>query len=395
MADRSYLDWPFFEARHREIAGGIRAWTRGALRSAADLDKHDLPAACTSLARRMGAAGWLRHVVPAEDGRLDVRALCLIREALAYRHGVLDFVFALQGLGSGPISLFGTERQKQAYLPGVASGDRIAAFAITEAGVNAGSDIAAMKTVARRAGDGWSITGSKTWISNAGIADHYVTFCRLPDEGDRRFGAFIVDAGANGLEATPDIEIIAPHVLGTLELRDCRVPAEAMIGGPADGLRIALATLDVFRPTVGAAALGLARRALDEAVRSIDGRIAFGRALRDHQMTQSRIADMAVDIDAAALLVYRAAWARDRGADRTTREASIAKLHATEAAQRVVDAAVQLCGGRGVQRGHPVERLYREVRALRIYEGTSEIQKIIIAEQVLRDGEESEEAEPG
>ena len=384
MADRTYLDWPFFEPSHREIAERIGAWAADAGSAAADTER-DLAGLCRMLARRLGEAGWLRHAVG--DGgsgaraRLDVRTLCLIREALAQQSGVLDFVFALQGLGSGPIALFGTEPQKRAVLPGIASGERIAAFAITER--QAGSDIAAMQMTARRDGEAWILDGSKQWISNAGLADHYVTFCRLPGEGELAFGAFIVDAGTAGLEAAADVEMIAPHVLGSVRFEGCRVPAAAMLGGPGDGLRIALATLDVFRPTVGAAALGFARRALDEAATHARARTVFGRLLSEHQMTQARIADMAVDIDAAALLVYRAAWAHDRGAGRTTREAAMAKLFATEAAQRVVDSAVQLVGARGVQRGDPVERLYREVRALRIYEGTSEIQKIVIAGRVL------------
>jgi len=384
MADDTYLDWPFFEPAHRAVAERIGAWAKDVGDNAPDADG-DLAGTCRALARRLGEAGWLRHAVGDGGGsgrtRLDVRTLCLIREALAQQSGVLDFVFALQGLGSGPIALFGTEPQKRAVLPGIAAGERIAAFAITER--VAGSDIAAMQTTARRDGDAWVLDGSKQWISNAGLADHYVTFCRLPDEGERAFGAFIVDADAAGLHAAADVEMIAPHVLGSVRFEACRVPAAAMLGAPGDGLRIALATLDVFRPTVGAAALGFARRALDEAATHARGRTIFGKLLSEHQLTQARIADMAVDIDAAALLVYRAAWAHDRGTGRTTREAAMAKLFATEAAQRVVDSAVQLVGARGVQRGDPVERLYREVRALRIYEGTSEIQKLVIAGRVL------------
>ncbi len=381
MADRTFLSWPFFEARHRDVAAGIETWVQSLPAGVGD-DVTDLAGTCRTLAAQLGEAGWLRHAVAGgAAGSLDVRTLCIIRETLAQRSGVLDFVFALQGLGSGPISLFGTDAQKRDYLPGIAAGRRIAAFAITEHA--AGSDIGAMQTSARRDGGDWVIDGTKHWISNAGLADHYVTFCRLPDEGERSFGAFLVDADTAGLHAVADVETIAPHVLGTVTFDGCRVADTARLGAPGDGLRIALGTLDAFRPTVGAAALGFARLALDETARHVLARRIFGHTLAEHQMTQARVADMAVDIDAAALLVYRAAWAHDLGAGRTTRESAMAKLYATEAAQRVVDAAVQLAGARGVQRHDPVERLYREVRALRIYEGTSEIQKIVIAGRVF------------
>jgi alkylation response protein AidB-like acyl-CoA dehydrogenase len=289
----------------------------------------------------------------------------------------------MQGLGSGPISLFGSEALKQKYLPGVAAGTSIAAFAISEA--EAGSDLGAMTTTARRDGASIVINGEKTWISNAGIARHYVVFCRWPEGGDRSFVALIVDSDTPGLAVTKTIEVMAPHPLGTVAFSDCRVPADAVIGEAGRGMRVALATLDLFRTTVGAAALGLARRALDEAVGHVKTRVAFGKPLADFQMTQARIADMATAIDAAALLVYRAAWTRDQGAARVTREAAMAKLVATESSHQIIDQAVQLLGGRGVVRGEPVERLYREIRALRIYEGTSEIQKIVIAGQVLSD----------
>jgi acyl-CoA dehydrogenase len=328
----------------------------------------------------------LDHLDPrapaAPPGGLDVRALCLLREALARRSGLADFAFALQGLGSGALSLFGSESQQRRYLPLVAAGRAIGAFALSEA--EAGSDVGAMRTAARRDGGGYVIDGEKTWISNAGIADFYVVFCRLPEGGEKSYGAFVVEAGNPGLEVAARIDLIAPHPLGTLVFAGCRVPATALIGEPGSGLKVALATLDVFRPTVGAAALGFARRALDEALAHVTRRRAFGQPLAELQLTRARLADMALAVDASALLVYRAAWARDRGgAPRVTREAAMAKLYATEAAQRVIDDAVQLFGGRGVVAGEPVERLYREIRALRIYEGTSEIQKLVIAGQLL------------
>jgi alkylation response protein AidB-like acyl-CoA dehydrogenase len=303
--------------------------------------------------------------------------LCLIRESLARASALADFSFAMQGLGTGPITLFGSGALKRRYLPDVASGKRIAAFAISEA--NAGSDISAMTTVARRDGGGFVLEGEKTWISNAGLADHYVVFARLEDGGqDRRYIALVVHADDPGVRITSHIEVSAPHPLGTVRF-ECRLPGDRVVGEPGAGLRVALGTLDLFRPTVGAAALGLARRAMDEACAWAGKREVFGKALEEHQLTQARLADMAVLIDASALLVYRAAWTRDVMSRRTTREAAMAKLHATESAQRVIDDAIQLLGARGVRKGSIVERLYREIRALRIYEGTSEIQKIVIA----------------
>jgi acyl-CoA dehydrogenase len=384
MPDTSFLDWPFFAAAHRQLAREVEAWAAASLPPAL-LEGHDLDAACRELVRRLGDGGWLRHVVPSPYGgardRLDVRSICLLREALARRGGLADFAFALQGLGSGPIALFGTEAQKGRYLPPVAAGRAIAAFALSEAG--AGSDVAAMRTTARRDGGGFVLDGEKSWISNAGIADHYVVFCRLPEAGERGFAAFVVDADNPGLAVTARVDLIAPHPLGTLALAGCRVGAEALVGEAGKGLKVALATLDVFRPSVGAAALGLARRALDEALRHVAERQVAGGPLSDMQLTRARLADMATAVDASALLVYRAAWTRDQGAAQVTREAAMAKLYATEAAQRVIDDAVQLHGGRGVVVGEPVERLYREIRALRIYEGTSEIQKLVIAGRLL------------
>jgi alkylation response protein AidB-like acyl-CoA dehydrogenase len=293
----------------------------------------------------------------------------------------------MQGLGSGPISQFGSEELKKRYLPRVAAGEAIAAFAISEP--MAGSDVSAMQTTARRDGSDLVINGRKTWISNAGIAAFYVVFARL-EGADRSFVAVAIDADNPGLKVSERITVNAPHPLGTLEMTDCRVPASSIVGEPGKGMRVALGTLDVFRSTVGAASLGFARRAFTEATDHALSRHAFGQRLADHQLTQAKLAEMATTVDAMALLVYRAAWTRDKGAERVTREAAMAKLYATESAQRVIDDAVQIFGGRGVVVGEPVERLYREIRALRIYEGTSEIQKLVIAGQVLAEAEAAE-----
>ncbi|HEX6064066.1 MAG TPA: acyl-CoA dehydrogenase family protein [Longimicrobiales bacterium] len=380
MADTSFLRWPFFDDTHRAVHWGLTHWRVPGL----DAEPTDVDGESRRLVKLLGEGGWLRYVVPAEFGGLtpqfDVRSLCLIRETLAYQSGLADFVFAMQGLGTGAITLFGSDELKRTYLPRVASGEAIAAFAISEA--EAGSDVSAMESTARADGVDWVLDGEKTWISNAGIADHYVVFCRIPEGGEKSFGAFVVNADNPGLSVTERIQVIAPHVLGTLRFENCRVPASALIGAPGAGLKIALATLDVFRATVAAAALGFARRALDEAVTFTRARKGFGKTIADMQMTQARIAEMALAIDAAALLIYRAAWLKDMGEARITREAAMAKLFATEGAQKVIDDAVQLHGGRGVVHGEVVERLYREIRALRIYEGTSEIQKIVIAAQI-------------
>ncbi|MGH7500249.1 MAG: acyl-CoA dehydrogenase family protein [Longimicrobiales bacterium] len=387
MADRSFLDWPFFDERHRRLAVEVENWAAlhlGPVSHVARSSPRNVPGECIALVRALGDAGFLRHAVAdpeIEESRLDVRSLCLIRETLAYHSGLADFAFAMQGLGSGPVSLFGSDALRREWLPRIAAGQSVAAFAISER--DAGSDIAAIQASARRDGESWILDGEKTWISNAGIAGDYVIFCRTPELGERAFGAFLVSAESMGLVSTADLEISSPHVLGSLRLERCRVPAERMIGAPGMGLRVALATLDVFRPTVGAAALGFARRAMDEAVRRVRDRHVFGQPLAEHQLTRARIADMAVDVDASALFVYRAAWAHDTAGGRTTREAAMAKLFATEAAQRVIDSAVQLFGGRGVLQGEAVEALYREIRALRIYEGTSEIQQLVIAGQIL------------
>ena len=387
MADRSFLDWPFLDVRHRQLHAGIDAWARIALPGL--VDHHDVDASCRKLVRALGEAGFLSQVVPAAFGgareALDVRALCLARETLAWHEGLADFAFAMQGLGTGPISLFGSEAQKQRYLPPVARGEAIAAFALSEA--EAGSDVAAMTTRAEPDGAAYvRLNGAKTWISNGGIADHYIVFAREGEgKGTRNMSAFIVDAGLAGFEIADRIEVTAPHPLATLRFIDCRIATSQRIGAPGEGFKIAMATLDVFRSTVGAAALGLGRRALDEATARAARRPMFGGVLGDLQLTQAALADSATEIDAAALLIYRAAWTKDMGAARITREAAMAKMFATEAAQRVIDRAIQIFGGEGVRVGSKVEELYREVRALRIYEGATEVQKVIIARALLAD----------
>jgi acyl-CoA dehydrogenase len=384
MADASYLEWPFFTDAHRVLQREIAAWRD---RHFVAQDAADPAVACRAYVAQLGSAGWLKYAVPGPHGRdresLDVRSICLIRESLGYVSGLGEFAFAMQGLGSGPISLFGSDTLRQKYLPGVAAGTAIAAFAISEA--TAGSDLNAMQTSARRDRDSIVIDGEKTWISNAGIASHYVVFCRWPEGGERSFIAVVVDADTPGLHVGDPIHVMAPHPLAAITFSGCRVPSDNVVGEPGKGMRVALGTLDLFRTTVGAAALGFARRALDDAIAHVRERRAFGQALADFQLTQAAIAEMATAIDAAALLVYRAAWMRDQGAPRITREAAMAKMVATESAQQVIDRAVQLLGARGVVRGTAVERLYREIRALRIYEGTTEIQKIVIAGQVLHD----------
>ncbi|MDX1439572.1 MAG: acyl-CoA dehydrogenase family protein, partial [Rubricoccaceae bacterium] len=379
-----YLSLPFFDSHHRDLARDLDSWARSHL---PEQEPEVVADACKKLVRKLGEAGWTKLCVPAPAGRfgkLDVRSLCITRETLAYHSALADFAFAMQGLGSGPISLFGSDEQRGHYLPRVASGEAIAAFALSEA--DAGSDVAALATTATPDEDGFVINGSKTWISNAGIADFYVVFART-GEGDGYLGlsAFLVDADTPGLTVTEQIDTISPHPLGALEFTDCRVPRSALLGEAGKGFKIAMATLDVFRSTVGAAALGMARRAFDETVRHVKHREVFGGTLADLQITQAKIAEMATLIDATALLVYRAAWTKDNGAKRITREAAMAKGYATESAQKVIDMAVQLFGGRGVTAGHIVERLYRDIRPLRIYEGATEIQQVVIARQVLRD----------
>lgn len=383
MPDTTFLSWPFFADAHRRLAADLERWSHDNI---VHETSGNVDATVRDLVGRLAAGGWLGYILPESLGgvneRLDVRSLCLVRETLARHDGLADFAFAMQGLGSGPITLFGSPAQQRRYLPEIASGRRIAAFALTEP--QSGSDVAATATMARREGDAYVLDGAKTWISNAGIASQYVVFARTGEApGAKGLSAFVVDADTPGLTVAERLDVIAPHPLGRLRFDNCRVPASSMLGQPGQGFRVAMATLDVFRATVGAAALGFARRALDEAVTHVRNRVLFGSRLSDLQATRMRVSDMATEIDAAALLVYRAAWAKDSGADRVTREAAMAKLYATEAAQRVIDSAVQLLGGAGLLAGSVVERLYREIRPLRIYEGTSEIQKLIIAGQAL------------
>jgi acyl-CoA dehydrogenase len=383
MADKDYLDWPFFEPRHAELARTLDAW---ASEHVADAHGADVDATCKSLVARLGEAGWLRHAVggTAHGGAgetIDTRAICLIRETLARHAGLADFAFAMQGLGSGAISLFGSEEQKRAWLPRVAAGQAIAAFALSEP--EAGSDVAAMQCAAAADGEAYVLDGEKTWISNGGIADFYVVFARTGEQpGARGISAFIVAADTPGLTIAERIDVMAPHPLARLRFAGCRVPATARIGAAGQGFKVAMATLDVFRTSVAAAALGFARRALDEALARAASRKMFGKTLADFQLTQAKLAQMATGIDAAALLTYRAAWLRDQGRG-VTKEAAMAKLTATETAQQVIDSALQMFGGLGVVSGQPVESLYREIRALRIYEGASEVQQLIIARELL------------
>jgi acyl-CoA dehydrogenase len=382
MPDKTFLHWPFFDERHRALAAGIESWCAANL----PVDQANLDAACRDLVRGLGRDGWLKHTAPDHDAAmpLDVRTLCLVRETLARHDALADFAFAMQGLGAGPISLFGNADQRR-WLARTRSGEAIAAFALTEQ--QSGSDVANIAMTARRDGNSYILDGEKTWISNGTIADLYVVFARTGEApGARGISAFIVPGDAAGFSIAERLDVISPHPLARVAFDCVRVPSSAMIGAPGDGFKIAMATLDVFRATVAAAALGFARRALDETLKRARGRRMFDGALADLQLVQGAIAEMALDIDAAALLVYRAAWAKDSGAARVTREAAMAKLFATERAQRAVDKAVQLHGGDGVRRGHIIERLYRDVRALRIYEGASEVQKIIIARQLLAGG---------
>ncbi len=379
MADRTFLNWPFFADRHRALADGIERWCAANL----PVDHGDVDAACRDLVVRLGRDGWLMHTAP--DPQIpappDVRTLCLMRETLARHDGLADFAFAMQGLGAGPISFFGSDEQR-AWLKRTRAGEAIAAFALTEP--KSGSDVANIAMTARLDGNHYVLDGEKTWISNGGIADVYVVFARTGEApGAKGLSAFIVPGDIAGLSVAERLDVVAPHPLARLKFAAVRVPATAMIGAPGEGFKIAMATLDVFRSTVGAAALGFARRALEETIARANTRRLFGGPLADLQMVQGHIADMAVDVDAAALLIYRAAWTKDSGAPRVTREASMAKLFATDRAQQVIDKAVQIHGGDGVRHGHIVERLYREIRALRIYEGASEVQKVVIARQTL------------
>ncbi len=379
------LSWPFFDDGHRRFAAALARFADATLPG---LPHDDVDAACRARVKALGEAGFLKAVVPAEHGglhpRLDVRTLCLAREILAFRDGLADFSFAMQGLGTGSISLFGSAELKARYLPPVRDGRAIAAFALSEP--EAGSDVAALAATATPDGPAHvRIDGSKTWISNGGIADHYVVFVRTGEgAGAKGLSAFVVDADTPGLSVSERIEVIAPHPLATLRFEGVRVPLGNRLGQPGEGFKVAMATLDIFRSTVGAAALGFARRALHETVERAATRKLFGAPLSELQMTQATIADSASEVDASALLVYRAAWTKDQGAARVTREAAMAKMFATEAAQRVIDRAVQLHGGLGITKGVKVEELYREIRALRIYEGATEVQKVVIARELLK-----------
>ena len=384
------LAWPFFEERHREHAAHLSEWAARALHGLPhDTATHDgLDAACRARVRALGEAGFLRACVPAAYGgmseTLDVRLLCLSREILGWHDGLADFAFAMQGLGTGSITLFGSEALKRRTLPPVAAGKAIAAFALSEK--DAGSDVAAMSTMAVPDGnDHVRISGEKTWISNGGIADHYVVFARTGEApGARGLSAFVVDADTSGLTVTERIDVIAPHPLATLDFDDVRVPIGNRLGEAGEGFKVAMATLDIFRSTVGAAALGFARRAQHEALSRATSRQLFGAPMADLPLAQAALAESEAEIDAAALLIYRAAWMKDQGAPRVTREAAMAKMVATESAQRVIDRSLQLFGGLGVTRGQKVEELYREIRALRIYEGATDVQKIVIAREAIK-----------
>ncbi|MFI6043967.1 acyl-CoA dehydrogenase family protein [Nocardia sp. NPDC051321] len=379
-----HWDWPFFEDEHRKLAAALQDWAAGHLNSGTSTD---VDARCRRLVRALGDAGWLRHTVAGTEfggsrDQIDTRAICLAREILAEHNALADFAFAMQGLGSGAISLAGTDEQKRHYLPRVATGAAIAAFALSE--TDAGSDAAALSCAARADGDGFVIDGEKTWISNGGIADFYVVFARTGEaEGARGISAFIVDADTAGLHIAERIDLIAPHPLARLRFEGCRVPATHRLGDAGTGFALAMRTLDIFRTSVAAAALGFARKAMAEALTRSTSRRMFGGVLADFQLTRAELAQMATTIDSTALLTYRAAWQRDQGRP-VTREAAMAKMAATEGAQRVIDAAVQMWGALGVVSDRPVERLYRDVRALRIYEGATEVQQLIIAREVLR-----------
>jgi acyl-CoA dehydrogenase len=384
MSDTRYLDWPFFEERHRVLARQLEDWAAVHVPHAhgADVDTE-----CRSLVRALGEGGWLKHAVGGKphgaSDAIDTRAICLIRETLARHSGLADFAFAMQGLGSGAISLQGTPEQREKYLARVVRGEAIAAFALSEP--QAGSDVAAMQCNAHVEGGYAVLNGEKTWISNGGIADFYVVFCRTGEApGARGISAFIVDAGTPGFEIAERINVIAPHPLARLRFTDCRVPLSQRVGEAGEGFKVAMRTLDVFRTSVAAAALGFARRALDEALQRATSRRMFNQMLSDFQLTQARLAQMATTVDSSALLVYRAAWQRDQGRN-VTKEAAMAKLTATEGAQQVIDAAVQMFGGQGVVSGETVERLYREIRSLRIYEGATEVQQLIIARELLKE----------
>lgn len=387
MSDRSFLNWPFFEDEHRVLALELEKWAKTELTDYA-ITPANVDLACQELVLKLADGGWLDYCVANKYGgknpSLDVRSLCLIRETLARFSGLADFVFAMQGLGSGTISLFGSAELKKKYLPDVRRGNKIAAFALTEP--DAGSDAAALTTTAEQDDTSFVLNGDKTLISNGGIADYYTVFAKTGEApGTRGISAFVIDADTAGLEINERIEVIAPHPLARIRFNQCRIPKTQQIGSGGEGFKMAMATLDIFRSTVGAAALGFARHAMHEAFNRTKSRQMFGAPMSKLQLIQSKIGEMSLDIDASSLLIYRAAWTKDKGAEKITKEAAMAKLFATEAAQRVIDEAVQIFGGSGVVSGFPVEQLYREIRALRIYEGASEVQKLIIAAQTLKE----------
>jgi acyl-CoA dehydrogenase len=381
VADWQLWDFPFFEPHHRALAEAVSDWPEG------NHDVADMAAECRRIARELAARGLLEHVVPhvGEDGSVspfDVRALCIIREVLGDRDLLADSVFGMQGIGTGAIWMHGTPRQREKYLAPVREGRALAGFALSEP--EAGSDVASMTTSARRDGDGYVINGVKTWITNAPFADHYIVVARTGEApGSRGLSAFVVDAGTPGLSFGPAIDLIAPHPAASVVFEDCRVPADAILGEPGQGFKVTMGVFDIFRTSVGAAAVGAAGRALRETLARVGNRKLFGRRMAEMEGVQFRIADMTVDLELAALSVYRAAWMRDTRPGRATREVSIAKLAGSEAAGRILDAAVQLHGGMGVTQGSIIERLYRDVRPMRLYEGASEVQKLIIARAML------------
>lgn len=378
-------DLPFFEAHHRDLARDLTAWCRANLPTE---EPHDVDAACRDLVASLGAGGWLSYCVPANQGgalpQVDSRALCLIRATLAYHAGLADFAFAMQGLGSGAITLAGSPAIQAAYLPQVAAGQAIAAFALSEP--EAGSDVAAMTTSAERSGDEYVLNGTKTWISNGGIANFYTVFARTAaGTGAKGISAFVVPATTLGVQIAERLGVVAPHPLATLRFVECRIPADHLLGELGSGFKLAMQTLDIFRASVAGAAIGFARRALDEAVSHAKSRVMFGQTLADMQITQAKLAEMATALEAASLLTSQAAWLRDTTGAAPTRETAMAKMYATESAQQIIDAAVQIFGAQGVRRGGITERLYREIRALRIYEGATEVQQLIIARSLLKE----------
>lgn len=384
IIDQSYLEWPFFEDHHRNLANDLESWCQKNIK---DIDHSDVDQACKDILQKLAEGGWLKYVIPKAYGGIfddfDVRSLCIIRETLARHDGLADFVFAMQGLGSGAITLFGSEENKTEYLPFVANGEKMAAFALTE--LESGSDVANMTTTAELNDDHYIINGAKTFISNGGIADYYVLFATTGDApGAKGLSAFILDADTAGLEVTERINVTAPHPLATLSFKNCKIEKTKRLGNSGDGFKAAMATLDIFRTTVGAAALGFSRCALSEAATRTNERNLFGAPLNNLQLVQGMLAECATDVDTSALLIYRAAWTRDTKERRVTREAAMAKMHSTETAQQVIDKAIQIFGGQGVVSGVKVEELYREIRALRIYEGATEVQKVIIARELLK-----------